>query len=189
MSTCFYVSTLTITSSKPENVCLSHTRKEAQRGWMPDLRPHSKLTGHWDLNLGPESGVQSPSIQQRPKHSHPPLCGMWRTSSRNAVTRTVWEFELSPPQPAAWLVLLAPGRLAPSPHCRALCPWTSSFPSLCLLLGGLRTLEVGDIKSLSGAFILQLVLRADGGRSMRRGGWGGFRQEAIKNIADFLPRG
>lgn len=99
MSTCFYVSTLTITSSKPENVCLSHTRKEAQRGWMPDLRPHSKLTGHWDLNLGLESGLQSPSIQQRPKHSHPPLCGMWRTSSRNAVTRTVWEFELSPPQP------------------------------------------------------------------------------------------
>lgn len=41
--------------------------------------------------------------------------------------------------PAAWLVLLAPGRLAPSPYCLALCPWTSSFPSLCLLLGGLRT--------------------------------------------------
>lgn len=31
-STCFNVGTLTITSSKPENVCLSHTiRKEAQR--------------------------------------------------------------------------------------------------------------------------------------------------------------
>lgn len=32
-STCFNVGTLRITSSKPENVCLSHTtRKEAQRG-------------------------------------------------------------------------------------------------------------------------------------------------------------
>lgn len=38
-----------------------------------------------------------------------------------------------------------------------------------------------------GAFILQLALRAD--RQREEYGKGGFRQEAIKNIADFLPRG
>lgn len=149
--------TLTIASSKPANVRLSHTiRKEAQRGRVPDLKSHSKHTGHQDLNVGPGSGLRAPSSEDIPPLSSGPNTVTLPSVGREGLApriqqpeeRGSWSRLLSP---SAWLALLASGRLAPSPHGLDLCPRTTSVPSLCLLLGGLRTAAGRRYKKLLGS--------------------------------------
>lgn len=72
----------------------------------------------------------------------------------------------------------------PSLHCLALCSWTTSFPSQCLQLGGLRKLEVGDTKSLVGALSPQLALRVGAGRCVCGGG-GLFNRRPLRILLIF----
>lgn len=110
---------------------------------------------------------------------------------RNAVTRTVWEFELSPPQPRCLVSPLSTWQA------RAFSTLPSSVPLDLLLPISVPAAgwfeDTGGRRYKKSLGSLHPTACAEGGQREEYaevvGSGGGFRQEVIKNIADFLPRG